>query len=342
MPNSNLNNQDNFESISKWLKENLNKNNSLIPHSDKIPETLTSKGIYFWFMHTDGYKKLSDFVDINPIDPKYSLTINGKDYDLVYLGTAGTGKKGNSDLKERLEWHIKQHHTENNICHGTLSTLRAGLGALLAEDLINTLTEELVNNFMKKYMKVYWIPYEYNKELINNDEKILIKTIKPLLNIKNNPNAKANEINNPTKQYKDRRIIVYQATRERLGCANNIEIKFKNNLPTNNTPLYEFQVLEDDAGCIEFVVKQNQSIHAVVNGIPNLPKGKCEISISCIHTKDVLIYINRVLPRKTGSKEQNIYGFFSATDKKIPKWKIIQNEMNQNNIEEITVKVCSK
>ena len=136
MPTRNLTPQNNFDFISQWLNENLNENNSLIPHLDTISENLTSKGIYFWFMHHDGYKKLSDFVDIKPIDPKYSLNIESKDYDLVYLGTSGTGKKGNSNLKERLEWHINQHHDNGHICHGTLSTLRAGLGALLADDLI--------------------------------------------------------------------------------------------------------------------------------------------------------------------------------------------------------------
>jgi hypothetical protein len=148
----NLTETENYDSITQWLKENLNDNSSFIPRNGDIPN-LKSKGIYFWFMKIDGYEKLSNFVSITPILTKYNRIIDGFQYDLVYIGTAGTGKNGNSNLAERLIWHINQNHTEGNICHGTLSTLRAGLGALLKDDLIIPDTENLVNLFMKNYMR---------------------------------------------------------------------------------------------------------------------------------------------------------------------------------------------
>ena len=206
-----------FNDLSTWLNENLLTTNSFVPHIDEIPN-VKSKGIYFWFMHPNGYKALSNYVTINPINPKYTKDIDGIKYDLVYLGTAGTGKKGNSNLNERFEWHVNQNHSEANICHGTLSTLRAGLGALLAEDLITPNTESLVNIFMKTYMKVFWIEYSNDKSLIDNDEKILIKGIKPLLNLKNNPNARANAQANSTNVYKTRRSLVYNNTKQSIGC----------------------------------------------------------------------------------------------------------------------------
>ena len=128
-----------FENLEKWLDEKLT--NPFRPNFDEIPNT-KSKGIYFWFMKPDGYEKLSNYVEIKPIDSKYSKEIDGVKHDLVYLGTAGTGKKGNSNLYERLKWHVLQKHTESNVCHGTLSTLRAGLGSLLSDDLILPNTEE--------------------------------------------------------------------------------------------------------------------------------------------------------------------------------------------------------
>jgi hypothetical protein len=138
-------------------------------------------------------------------------------YDLIYLGTTGTGKQGKSTIHDRLKWHINQIHGNGEIVHGTLSTFRAGLGALLADDLIIPDCESLVNSFLKQYMIVFWIEYPDNKSLIDNDEEKLIKCIMPLLNLKNNPNAKTNAKTNSTKEYKLRRTLVYKNSKLRLG-----------------------------------------------------------------------------------------------------------------------------
>jgi len=215
-----LHENDTLEIVINWLVENLKDNNSFTPHKDNIP-TIKSKGIYFWFMRPDGYKQLSKFVEITPIVPVYKRIIDGIEYDLVYLGTAGTGKKGYSNLEKRFDWHINQEHTLGNICHGTLSTLRAGLGSLLSDDLILPNTEMLVNEFMAKYMKLYWIEYPDDKVLIDDDEHKLIDKFRPLLNLQNNPNARANAIANSTQRYKQRRNEVKRNTKLRLNCNNN-------------------------------------------------------------------------------------------------------------------------
>ena len=144
-----LTEEDNFENIKDWLETYLVSEKSFIPCKEelvnlKLKEVSKSKGIYFWFMQLDGYKALSDFDEIMPIKKTYPIDIKGVKYDLVYLGTAGTGKSGKSNLVERFEWHINQKHTDSNICHGTLSTLRAGLAALLSNDLILQSTVFLV------------------------------------------------------------------------------------------------------------------------------------------------------------------------------------------------------
>jgi hypothetical protein len=207
-----------FNQLKIWLDENLTDKNSIIPHENIIPR-ISTKGIYFWFMHPNGYKKLNNFVVIEPITPKYFKEINGLNYDLVYLGTTGTGKAGKSNLTGRLTWHINQTHSESTICQkeSALSTLRTGLGALLADDLIIPNTETRINTFMKLFMKVYWIEYPDNKQLIDNDEDTLIKGLRPLLNIKKNDNAKKDALNNPTRTYKLRRNFVETTTKSRLG-----------------------------------------------------------------------------------------------------------------------------
>lgn len=208
--------KSNINQVFNWLEENLLLENSFVPHVDEIPN-VKSKGIYFWFMRTDGYKALSNYVNIKPIEPKYTRDIEEVYYDLVYIGTSGTGKQGNSTIYDRLKWHVNQSHGNGEIGHGTLSTFRAGLGALLADDLIIPNTEKEVNAFMKEFMIVFWIEYPDDKSLIDTDEEKLITTIKPLINLKSNPNAKSTSLVNSTKLYKSRRKLVYDNSKRRLG-----------------------------------------------------------------------------------------------------------------------------
>lgn len=225
-----------FIQLTTWLNDNLSNERFLVPHSVVIPR-IPSKGIYFWFMHPDGYKALSNFVSIKPLHSRFSKEINGVNYDLVYLGTTGTGKEGNSNLTKRLNWHIHDKHTPSSVTSGALSTLRQGLGSLLSNDLIILDTELLVNEFMNKYMIIYWIEYPDNKQLIDDDENILINIIRPLLNLKNNPNAKHIAFNNPTLTYKSRRNKVVKDTKFKLGYKNVEIIKF-------NTQ-YEMQIIKE-------------------------------------------------------------------------------------------------
>jgi hypothetical protein len=212
----NLNNNTRFSELLTILDNQLN--NSFKPHVDAIPNA-QSKGIYFWFMKQSAYELFSQFVPITPIEPRYTKTLNGEKYDLVYLGTAGTGKKGNSNLKDRFEWHINQKHKESVIKQkqSALSTLRTGLSSLLSNDLILPFTERLVNDFMSSNMVLYYMEYENNHDVINKDEKILINTFKPIFNLKNNSNSHKNSISNSTKDYKIRRNLIEKNTKIRLG-----------------------------------------------------------------------------------------------------------------------------
>lgn len=215
---------DDFETIKIWLHTNLKENKSFVPCKEELlnlksKEDSKSKGIYFWFMQTDGYEGLNNFVTIQAIEPKFTRIIDNLEYDLVYLGTTGTGKQGKNNFYGRLDWHVTQVHRESTIKQkeSALSTLRTGLGSLLADDLIIPNTETIINDFMKTYMKVFWIEYPDNKTLINGNEEILISEIKPLLNLKQNSNSWKIALDNPTKLYKSRRNLIENNTKKRLG-----------------------------------------------------------------------------------------------------------------------------
>jgi hypothetical protein len=288
-------------------------------------------------MHPDGYKALT-MANIKPIEPKYTRENEGEKYDLVYLGTAGTGKKGNSNLSERFIWHIKPHHTESNICHGFLSTLRAGLGALISNDLIFPNTKTEVNDFMKQYMKVFWIEYPNDIELIDNDEKILIKILKPLFNIKNNSNAKSSAIDNVTKQYRKRRNEVAKATKKRLECNGEDEKTMKSKNPTDNAISYEERVLVEEANCVEYTLQKDEDISVITRGIKNMPSGRLKIeiynSLNCDQKFDWWRFNGTSI----------IYKYFSNDNTKEPykgkRSTFINKWMEKKNIEEITVRVC--
>jgi hypothetical protein len=304
-------------------------------------------------MKPEGYQRLSALgLTITAVNTTYTKVINGETYDLVYIGTAGANRKENNTLFKRLSWHLGNAHNENNICHGTLSTLRHTVGAALSNDLILPNTENDVNEFFSDFFYVYVLPYlgEANtKEQIDNDEYCLISVIKPLFNIKNNPNARINAAQHPTRQLKVRRGLVMHNTRERLGCkkGNNGKAKSKkddNKPPTS--PENNYELIYDKDGCQEFTVTKEQSVHDVVSGIEGLPTGKCEIVIYNSADPNMFIYTSKHNngKRVTGDKKITIYGYFNNIDtnkNNLPRWKLIQQEMLDKGIEEITVRVCS-
>lgn len=325
--------------LTNWLSKNLTCKDCFTPHLEKIPE-IKSKGIYFWFMKPEGYKSLSKHISVHPIEQRFIMNCEGVNYDLVYLGTAGTGKKGNSDLFERFKWHIEQKHAESNICHGTLSTLRSGLGSLLADDLILPNTENEINEFMKDFMKLCWIEYPNDKILIDSDERFLIKGLKPLLNIKNNPNALAAATDNPTKDYKKRRVEIVAKSKSNLNCKKETKTMKKTKNPDDITPLFAENILTTyENGCVEYFVLQGQDIGEVTRGIEGLPIGKCQITIFDSTNIEVEFTL---WTRKTGSKKQNIYTYFdnSASKSTKAKKKFVSEWMKENNIKEITIRVC--
>ncbi|MFN6342718.1 MAG: hypothetical protein ACK4Y6_09990, partial [Bacteroidota bacterium] len=187
------------------------------------------------------------------------------------------------------------------------------------------------------------------KEQIDNDEYYLISVVKPLFNIKNNPNARINAGQHPTRQLKVRRGLVMHNTRERIGCnkGNNGKVKAaENDNKPPASPINNYEIIYDKEGCQEFTVTKEQSVHDVLSGIEGLPTGKCEILIYNSEKPSEFLYVSGKNngKRTTGNKEINIYGYFKNIDTNKNnqlRWKLIQQEMLDKGIEEITVRVCS-
>lgn len=349
MPDRILTNTETSNSIVTWLNQNLQ--NPFRASIENLPHDDNSRGIYFWFMKPEGYQRLSlPGLNITAVNPTYNMKINEKTHDLVYVGTAGVNRNESSTIIKRLNWHLSNSHNKNNICNGTLSTLRQTVGATLSDDLIIPNTEIEVNEFFSDYFYIYTLPYSgeaNNKERIENDEYTLISVLKPLFNIKNNPNARILAGQHPTRKLKERRGLVIRNTRERLGCKNEDDEKpnpEKNENKPPKSPLNNYELIYDKDGCQEFTVTMEQSIHEIVSGIEDLPTSRCEIVIYNSANPDEFVYKSKHNngKRVTGDKKTSIYGYFNNVDtnkNNQPRWKLIQQEMLEKGIEEITIRV---
>ena len=339
--------------ISKWLNEKLLNSKRIQPFCHFTEKVSREKGLYFWFMKQTGYPLLRKKVPIERIEDTFVLDINAEKYDLVYIGSAGNGKKGYSNLQERLKWHICQKHSESNICHGALSTFRTGLSALIADDLILPNTENELNEILCKYFYVYWVEYTANAKDIDKNEKTLISQIRPLFNIKNNPNIRVMADENSTQFYRRRRLTIIRNSRNRLNCPKESQkIMKENSSRRKDTTLYVEQVISETRNgkhnCVEYSVLHNQDIAEITRGIPNLYRGEVKIFIYNFKNKEEVFNLWEM--RKTGNdndfEAKNIYSYFSnscparlhyidtARNKVISWW------MRDKKIEEIIVKVC--
>jgi hypothetical protein len=352
----NLNN--NFDSIVDWLKNQLNSDTPLITPNNENKLEGNSKGICFWFMKVDGYSFLSKLIPLNPITPLYSKDINGETYDLIYLETALRGEEIDN-IYLKLNSHFIQNHTSELICKGNLSSLRSGLGSLLSDDLINPLTKDLVDGFMKNYMKVFCLELETDNAMIDNDRIRLIEELKPLFNIKNNPNAKI--IGNPTHDYKKRRAKIYINTRRRLKCNDEIINNEVMNIPNLNTPSFIHQSHGVKNNTTEFFVLRNQDISRVIRGIESIGIGANSIRFFNANNLNMALTLftnngNTITNRANNPDSQNAYSYFlNVSNNYGPphfnrmqapqpingqrRFIIIQQWMNHFNCEEIIVQV---
>lgn len=348
MPSRNLTPIDNFTTVCPWLDANLQ--GPIIPVSANLNQVPLEKGLYFWFMRPEGYEALSAYVQITLVEPKYERVIDGVKYHLVYLGTAGTNKKGLSNLRERLGWHIDQSHTPRVICNGILSTLRAGIGSLIADDLILPATEQGVNDIFKLYFQIYWIDYKSDDvEYINSDENNLIRILRPLLNLRNNPNALIDGTS--TNIYRHRRNLIYEQTWIGLNCNSDRRGDNERGVATSVTPIPPVNVESDFDNILDglenefskrriFNIYQNESIHDVVQSLHvYLPGGFCKFILYNPANKEFLYGLRA---RSTGRGNQNIFTYFNNVDTardNVVRWVIIQKEMIEKGLNEIMVEV---
>jgi len=139
-------------------------------------------GYYKWLIKKIELERLLEKlgVSFSSIE-RYLETIKGQ--YCIYVGIAVK-----ESIKDRLNWHINQKHSDSNIKHGTLSTLRQSISSLLfnnqkeesgTNDFIDQLSIEI--HFSDKAIKSKDAMEEISKkekELLSKDGYLYILNIK--------------------------------------------------------------------------------------------------------------------------------------------------------------------
>ena len=116
--------------------------------------------------------------------------IDGKTYYYIYVGVAIK-----ESIKNRLNWHVNQHHTKSSVESGFLSTLRQTISSLVAgnqydEDATNDLIDMLIVEYYEVDLP---IKSKEAKEKIERIEKSELSENVIPLNLRDNKSSVVKE-----------------------------------------------------------------------------------------------------------------------------------------------------
>ena len=135
------------------------------------------KGVYRWWFKSDAAKDLISELSLTQYDIEriqVRLMEDGQEYWALYFGIS-------KDMLSRAKWHILQPHTISAVKHGTLSTLRQTISALLNTPM--SMSEDIVNAYIDA--NCYW-EWEYDNNPEVRERQTLSSSVCYPLNIKEN------------------------------------------------------------------------------------------------------------------------------------------------------------
>lgn len=181
----------------KWLKENKLDKVQIAEakklrekkYLNEIPKDMP--GWYKWWATKEALKMLLDSPYIqnkyfkNLLPHLTTKKINGKNYYYIYVGVAIK-----ESIRDRLNWHVNQHHSKSSVESGFLSTLRQTISSLVAGNQYDEVTtNQLIDKLVIEYYPVNLpIKSKDAKEKIESIEKQEITNNVLPLNLKDNKN----------------------------------------------------------------------------------------------------------------------------------------------------------
>lgn len=106
-------------------------------------------GYYKWWANENDFKDIASKLNVTlPRKDIQTTEIGGEKYSCVYIGIAA-----NESLYHRIvKWHICQKHSESQVRHKTLSTLRQTISALFGENMMDKdKTNEIIDRLVVEY-----------------------------------------------------------------------------------------------------------------------------------------------------------------------------------------------
>lgn len=134
-------------------------------------------GVYCWWFKREAAQTLLAKLPLTQeeLAKIQAREIEGESYLALYFGIS-------KDMLARAKWHTLQKHSPSAVKHGTLSTLRQTISALLGKDMSQS--EGIVNEFINR--NCYW-EWEYDESYKLRETDELSSTAKCYpLNIQEN------------------------------------------------------------------------------------------------------------------------------------------------------------
>lgn len=135
-------------------------------------------GWYRWWAPEEALKQLldSEFVTkgyFNELKPKMT---ERDGYYYIYVGIT------NDSIRNRLNWHVNDLHTEKRVNNGRLSTLRKSIASLVAGNQFN---KQATNEFIDK-LTIEYFAVQLTKDAIEKNEHAEMDRNLLPLNIRDN------------------------------------------------------------------------------------------------------------------------------------------------------------
>ena len=139
-------------------------------------------GFYKWWAKKEEFDLILEKLNIDFEDIKGEIE-KRNDYYSIYVGIAA-----NESIRDRLNWHVNDLHTESKVKNGTLSTFRQSISSIIVNDQSNKeCTDEFIDKLKIEYFTLDLpIKSEDAKYNLEKFEKLLMDTNLYVLNIRDN------------------------------------------------------------------------------------------------------------------------------------------------------------
>ena len=163
---------------------------------ENLQKIKKAPGYYKWWANRTELDVILNELNVKFDDIKSSIETQSDKF-CIYVGIAVK-----ESIRDRLNWHINDTHTETRVKYGTLSTLRQSIASIVAHDQYD---KKATDDFIDKLEVEYFfneqpIKSANAKNELTGIEKALLQEYLRILNIRDNNHPYAKEIKKELKR----------------------------------------------------------------------------------------------------------------------------------------------